>query len=99
MSPVPVAQGNYGIGPLVAVDPEYRVKLNSSGIRTGGWETDFSFHTVPFDSILYGGLPGDTILTIDNPTFVAVDNADECLEGLAPVPLKCTVMSEPILSR
>ena len=85
MRPVPVAQGNDGSGPLVAADPGYRAKLNSSGIRTGGWETDFSFHTVPFDSILSGGPPRDSIPPIDNPTFVAVDDADEWLEGLEPV--------------
>ena len=100
MRPVPVAQGNDGSGPLVAADPGYRAKLNSSGIRTGGWETDFSFHMVPFYSILSGGPPRDSIPSIDNPTFVAVDDADEWLEGLEPVyPLKCTAMSEPILSR
>ena len=59
MRPIPVAQGNDGIGPLVAADPGYRAKLNSLGIRTGGWEPDFSFHTVPFDSILSGGSPRD----------------------------------------
>jgi hypothetical protein len=36
---------------------------------------------------------------IDNPAFVAVDDADECLEGLEPVAFKCTAMSEHILSR
>jgi len=82
---VPVAQCNDGSGPLVAADPGYRAKLNSSGIRTGAWETDFSFHTVPFDLILSGGPPRDSIPTIDNPTFVAVDDADEWLEGLEPV--------------
>ena len=99
MRPVPVAQGNDGSAPLVAADPGYRAKMNSSGIRTGGWETDFSFNTVPFDSILTGGSPRDGIPSIDNPTFVAVDDADEWLEGLEPVPFKCTAMSEPIPSR
>ena len=99
MRPVPVAQGNDGSGPLVAADHGYRAKLNFSGIRTGGWETDFSFHMVPFYSILSGGPPRDSIPSIDNPTFVAVDDADECLECLEPVAFKCTAMSEPILSR
>jgi hypothetical protein len=77
MRPEPVTQSNDGSGPLVAADPGYRQKLNSSGIRTGGWETDFSFYTVPFDSILSGGPPRDGIPPIDNPTFVAIDDADE----------------------
>jgi len=83
--PVPVAQRTAPIVTLVAADPGYRAKLNSSGIRTGGWETDFRFHTVPFDSILSGGPPRDNIPPVDNPTFVAVDDADEWLERLEPV--------------
>jgi len=69
----------------VAADPGYREELSSSGLRTGGWETDFSFHTVPFDSILSGGPPRDGIPPIDNPTFVEIKDADEWLETLEPV--------------
>ena len=56
-----VAEGSNVNGPLVVADPGFRQELRSSGIRAGGWETDFSFHTVPFDSILSGGPPRDGI--------------------------------------
>ena len=79
------AEGSNANRPLVAADPGYREELSSSGLRTGGWETDFSFHTVPFDSILSGGPPRDGIPPIDNPTFVEIKDADEWLETLEPV--------------
>lgn len=80
-----VAEGSNVNGPLVVADPGFRQELRSSGIRTGGWETDFSFHTVPFDSIPSGGPPRDGIPPIDNPTFVEIKDADEWLEALEPV--------------
>ena len=73
--------------PIVEVKPDlgYEEKLNAAGINTGGWETDFSLHTVPYDSIMSGGPPRDGIPPIDAPTFVTFTEADEFLDPLEPV--------------
>ena len=42
--------------------------------------TDFSRHSVSYSEIMSGGPPKDGIPAIDNPKFVAVDEADEWLE-------------------
>ena len=73
--------------PVVEVkpDPDYEQALKSAGINTRGWETDFSLHTVPYDSIMSGGPPRDGIPPIDAPTFVTFAEADEWLDPLEPV--------------
>ena len=73
--------------PVVEVkpDPDYEEKLKSAGINVRGWETDFSLHTVPYDSIMSGGPPRDGIPPIDAPTFVTFAEADEWLDPLEPV--------------
>jgi hypothetical protein len=52
---------------------------------TASWETDFSNHSVPLDEFIGGGPPKDGIASIDEPKFVAVDEADEFLDGREPV--------------
>ena len=52
---------------------------------TGGWKTDFSRHTVSFDSILSGGVARDGIPPIDNPKFVDTRDANEWLADNEPV--------------
>jgi hypothetical protein len=49
--------------------------------------TDFSKHSVPYREILSGGPPKDGIPAIDNPSFVAVAEADEWLSPVEPVVL------------
>jgi len=49
------------------------------------WKTDFSKHTVPLEEIVSGGPPKDGIPAIDDPSFVAVDDADGWLERREPV--------------
>ena len=73
--------------PVVEVKPDldYEEKLNAAGINTKGWETDFSLHKVPYDSIMSGGPPRDGIPPIDAPTFVTFTEADEFLDPLEPV--------------
>ncbi len=73
--------------PIVEVkpDPDYEENLKSAGINTRGWETDFSLHTVPYDSIMSGGPPRDGIPPIDAPAFVTFAEADEWLDPLEPV--------------
>lgn len=51
------------------------------------FKTDFSKHSVPYTEILSGGPPKDGIAAIDNPKFVAVDDADEWLKDKEPVVL------------
>ncbi len=50
-----------------------------------GWGTDFCTHSVPLDEIRSGGPPRDGIPPLDDPTFVAPDEADNWLEDTEPV--------------
>jgi Protein of unknown function (DUF3179) len=52
---------------------------------TAGWKTEFSTHSVPLDEFIGGGPPKDGIPSIDDPTFVGVDEADEFLDAREPV--------------
>jgi Protein of unknown function (DUF3179) len=52
---------------------------------TAGWETDFSRHSVPLDEFVGGGPPKDGIPSIDDPKFVAVNEADAFLDPREPV--------------
>jgi len=69
----------------VEPDPDWQSKLGAAGIGVANWKTDFSLHTVPFDSILSGGPPRDGIPPIDEPTFTNIEVADKFLEPLEPV--------------
>ena len=70
---------------LVEQDPDFEDSLRSARFSTRGWKTDFSYHTVPFGDFLSGGPPRDGIPPLDNPKFVAIDQADEWLSDLEPV--------------
>ena len=70
---------------LVEQDPDFEDGLRSARFSTRGWKTDFSYHTVPFGDFLSGGVPRDGIPPLDNPKFVAIDQADEWLSDLEPV--------------
>ena len=78
------AQGNVS-AKVVAPDPNFREELDRSRISTRGWNTDFSRHTVPFDEILSGGVPRDGIPSIDNPKFIAPEDASGWLSDEEPV--------------
>lgn len=67
----------------VAPDPDYEAALAAAGIRTRGWDTDFSLHTVGFGEIRTV-IPRDNIPAIDAPKFVSVDAAG-WLEDVEPV--------------
>ncbi len=69
----------------VAPDPSFEKELRKARISTAGWETDFSRHSVPFSEIFSGGVPRDGIPPIDNPDFVAVEEANQWLEAQEPV--------------
>ncbi len=73
--------------PVVEVKPDldYEENLKAAGINTRGWETDFSLHTVSYDSIKSGGPPRDGIPPIDAPTFVTFAEADGWLDPLEPI--------------
>ena len=49
-----------------------------------GWKTDFSKHSIPFEEFMSGGPGKDGIPAVDDPKFVAVDDAD-FLEDREPV--------------
>ena len=70
---------------LVERDPDFEDALNSALFFTGGWRTDFSYHTVAYSEFLSGGPARDGFRPLDNPTFVAVEQADEWLSDLEPV--------------
>ena len=53
--------------------------------RNQGWVTDFSKRNVALDEIFSGGVPRDGIPPLDNPTFVAVEDADSWLGPKEPV--------------
>ena len=68
----------------LAPDPDYEAELAAAGIRTVGWDTDFSLHTVQFSEIRMV-LRRDKIPSIDNPRFVSVGSAAEWLQDVEPV--------------
>ena len=76
-----------GPGPSAIIDPDplYEAKLNASRIQTRGWHTDFSRHTVPYESILSGGVGRDGIPPIDNPKFESIEEAEPVMNDLEPV--------------
>ncbi len=47
--------------------------------------TDFSKHSVPLEEIYSGGPPRDGIKSIDNPTFISIQQAAEFLDEREPV--------------
>jgi len=53
--------------------------------NTGGWVTDFSISSLPFDQILGGGPPKDGIPAIDDPKFESIEAARTWIDGEAPV--------------
>jgi hypothetical protein len=50
-----------------------------------GWETDFSKTSIDLDELRSGGPPKDGIPSIDNPSFVSSDAADDWLKDNEPV--------------
>jgi hypothetical protein len=84
-APETPAQTVPGPRPIVEPDADYRAKVNDANLRTAGWTTDFSRHTVAFDEILSGGVPRDGIPPLDDPKFVSIEDADLWLEDLQPV--------------
>ena len=81
--PTPMMAGlsaNGGVAP----DPDYEAALAAARLRTSGWDTDFSLHTVEFSEIRTV-IPRDNIPAIDAPRFVSVDAAAGWLEEVEPV--------------
>lgn len=52
---------------------------------TSNWETDFSTASVELEEFVGGGPPKDGIPSIDDPKFVAIDEADEWLADREPL--------------
>jgi len=57
----------------------------SPRFATGGWSTDFSISSVPFDEIFSGGPGKDGIPAIDDPRFESIEEARGWLSGTSPV--------------
>ncbi len=70
---------------LVEQDPDFQDGLRAARFSVFGWKTDFSYHTVPYTDFLSGGPPRDGIPPLDNPSFVAIDQADTWLSDMEPV--------------
>ena len=70
---------------MVEPDPNYQDALESARFRTGGWETDFSLHTVPYGEFQSGGVPRDGIPPLDEPQFESISDADKWLDDVQPV--------------
>ncbi len=62
---------------LVERDLDYEDALRSARFSIGGWKTDWSYHTVPYNDFLSGGPPRDGIRPIDQPEFVSIEEADK----------------------
>ena len=65
-------------GPAAAPDDELNVPA-------AGWESDFSRHTVPLSEFASGGPGKDGIPAIDEPRFVALEEAGDWLADREPV--------------
>jgi hypothetical protein len=59
--------------------------LETAGLSTDGWNTDFSKHSVPFTEIFSGGPPRDGIPPIDDPGFVTIEDAANWVVDREPV--------------
>ncbi len=70
---------------LVEQDPDFEDALRSARFSIGGWKTDWSYHTVPYEDFLSGGPPRDGIRPIDKPEFVSIEEADTWLAEKEPV--------------
>ena len=62
--------------------PDEEIVPDQFGIE---FRTDFSKRSVSFDEILSGGPPKDGIPSIDEPTYVSIEQADEWIENAEPV--------------
>ncbi|MDE2836237.1 MAG: DUF3179 domain-containing (seleno)protein [Chloroflexota bacterium] len=82
--PTPVVEPCDGCNAYgVAVDASYADGL--AHLSTRVWETDFRFHTVPYEEVISGGVGRDGIPPIDDPRFVSVTEANEWLADAEPV--------------
>ena len=70
---------------LVEPDPDFQDGLRSARFSISGWETDWSYHSVPFSDFFSGGPPRDGIPPLDNPSFVPIEEADSWLSPMEPV--------------
>ena len=84
--PTPAVRfSDLGPAPGIEPDPDYKEALENSGLSTGGWDTDFSLHSVAYDEIISGGVPRDGIPPLDSPSFAGPDDADAWLGNQEPV--------------
>ena len=68
----------------VEIDVDYERALRDARLRTNGWNTDFSLHTIPFDDITQV-IPRDGIPALDDPKFITSEEAEVWLGEKEPV--------------
>ena len=68
----------------VVSDPDYERAMSAARLSAGGWDTDFSRHTVPYSEIR-AIIPRDNIPSIDAPKFVEPSEASGWLKDVEPV--------------
>ncbi len=88
-SPTPTAQPTgateeFTSNGAVEIDVDYEAALRDARLRTSGWDTDFSLHTIPFEDITQV-LPRDGIRAIDGPKFITSEEAEAWLGEVEPV--------------
>ena len=84
-TPSAVPAGSDGPVSMVEPDPHFQDALDRAQLRTGGWQTDFSRHTVFYHEFRSGGVPRDGIPPLDDPQFESIADADTWLEDVQPV--------------
>ena len=81
----PPESADSGPAPMIQPDPEFQDALDAARFRTGGWQTDFSRHTVPYNEFRSGGVPRDGIPPLDHPIPESIADAGRWLDDVQPV--------------
>ena len=81
----PPESAGSGPAPMVHPDPDFQDALDAARFRTGGWQTDFSRHTVPYAEFRSGGIPRDGIPPLYHPIPESIADAGRWLDDMQPV--------------
>ncbi len=82
-APPPIPSGPNAAG--VEPDPHWPAAVSAARFSTGGWKTEFAYHTVRYDELISGGPPRDGIPPLDEPNFISTADADQWLKPRQPV--------------
>lgn len=78
----PAPAGDTPSGKPIQITPDFQQELR---VGTGGWDTDFTRHTVPLGEVSSGGPGKDGIPAVDEVRLDTVAEANEYLEAREPV--------------